>query len=107
MINKALDLGFSDPPETYSTSPHLFSDLGIPEGTKGVLPRSERTRAGLDAEELEDLGEPGGRGGPRGRGGRGGRDASRSAERRPRRVRRAAVAVRVVAPRRTRPRSSP
>ncbi|OBQ51027.1 DEAD/DEAH box helicase [Streptomyces sp. H-KF8] len=71
LINKALDLGFGDPPETYSTSPHLFTDLGIPEGTKGVLPRSERTRAGLDAEELEDLGEPGGRGGPRGRGGRG------------------------------------
>jgi superfamily II DNA/RNA helicase len=80
LINKALDLGFGDPVETYSTSPHLFSDLGIPEGTKGVLPRSERTRAGLDAEELEDLGEPGGRG-PRGRGGRGGRDDSRSAER--------------------------
>ncbi|MFI0141430.1 DEAD/DEAH box helicase [Streptomyces luteogriseus] len=83
LINKALDLGFSDPPETYSTSPHFYSDLGIPEGTKGVLPRSERTRAGLDAEELEDLGEPGGRG-PRGRGGRGGRadrDESRSADR--------------------------
>ncbi|MEU5512694.1 DEAD/DEAH box helicase [Streptomyces fungicidicus] len=80
LINKALDLGFGNPPETYSTSPHLFSDLGIPEGTKGVLPRSERTRAGLDAEELEDLGEPGGRG-PRGRGGRGGRDGSRTAER--------------------------
>ncbi|WP_309096968.1 DEAD/DEAH box helicase, partial [Streptomyces sp.] len=84
LINKALDLGFNDPPETYSTSPHLFSDLGIPEGTKGVLPRSERTRAGLDAEELEDLGETGGRG-PRGRGGRGGRgddrDESRSADR--------------------------
>ncbi|WP_309061337.1 DEAD/DEAH box helicase [Streptomyces sp.] len=79
LINKALDLGFGDPPETYSTSPHLFSDLGIPEGTKGVLPRSERTRAGLDAEELEDLGEPGGRG-PRGRGGRSGRSDSRSAE---------------------------
>ncbi|MFJ3136923.1 DEAD/DEAH box helicase [Streptomyces sp. NPDC086843] len=74
LINKALDLGFSDPPETYSTSPHLFTDLGIPEGTKGVLPRSERTRAGLDAEELEDLGEPGGRA-PRGRGGRDGRDS--------------------------------
>ncbi|MER7740053.1 DEAD/DEAH box helicase [Streptomyces sp. NPDC096538] len=86
LINKALDLGFSDPPETYSTSPHLFTDLGIPEGTKGVLPRSERTRAGLDAEELEDLGEPGGRA-PRGRGGRDGRDGrdgrhgSRSEER--------------------------
>ncbi|MFF7890825.1 DEAD/DEAH box helicase, partial [Streptomyces sp. NPDC007907] len=83
LINKALELDFNDPPETYSTSPHLFTDLGIPEGTKGILPRSERTRAGLEAEELEDLGEPGGRG-PRGRGGRGGRgdrDESRSADR--------------------------
>ncbi|MGW4196794.1 DEAD/DEAH box helicase [Streptomyces sp. NPDC005004] len=73
LINKALQLDFNDPVETYSTSPHLFSDLGIPEGTKGTLPRSERTRAGLDAEVLEDLGEPGGRA-PRGRGGRGDRD---------------------------------
>ncbi|CAL9526792.1 DEAD/DEAH box helicase [Streptomyces sp. enrichment culture] len=66
LINKALELDFHDPVETYSTSPHLFADLDIPEGTKGVLPRAERTRAGLDAEELEDLGEPGGRK-PRGR----------------------------------------
>ncbi|MEU1595025.1 DEAD/DEAH box helicase [Streptomyces sp. NPDC005708] len=66
LINKALELNFNDPVETYSTSPHLFAELGIPEGTKGVLPRSERTRAGLAAEELEDLGETGGRG-PRGR----------------------------------------
>ncbi|MFJ6116430.1 DEAD/DEAH box helicase [Streptomyces sp. NPDC092129] len=62
LINKALELDFNDPVETYSTSPHLFAVLGIPEGTKGVLPRSERTRAGLAAEELEDLGETGGRG---------------------------------------------
>ncbi|MDN3271773.1 DEAD/DEAH box helicase [Streptomyces sp. MA15] len=83
LINKALDLGLGDPAETYSTSPHLYTDLGIPEGTKGVLPRSERTRAGLEAEEIEDLGEVGGRG-PRGRGGRDGRDGrrgSRSEER--------------------------
>ncbi|WP_247614923.1 DEAD/DEAH box helicase [Streptomyces tagetis] len=80
LINKALVLDFNDPPETYSTSPHLYADLGIPEGTKGVLPRSERTRAGLAAEELEDLGEPGGRGGRGGRGPRG-RDESRSADR--------------------------
>ncbi|MBG0852664.1 DEAD/DEAH box helicase [Streptomyces spinoverrucosus] len=80
LINKALELDFNDPPETYSTSPHLFEELSIPAGTKGILPRAERTRAGLDAEELEDLGEPGGRGG-RGRGGRGGRDESRSADR--------------------------
>ncbi|MGW6648200.1 DEAD/DEAH box helicase [Streptomyces iakyrus] len=85
LINKALDLGFSDPPETYSTSPHLFEELSIPAGTKGVLPRAERTRAGLGAEEMEDLGETGGRGprGRGGRGGRGGRDESRSADREP------------------------
>ncbi|WP_028801990.1 DEAD/DEAH box helicase [Streptomyces sp. 142MFCol3.1] len=69
LINKALELSFNDPPETYSTSPHLFEELSIPAGTKGVLPRSERTRAGLAAEEVEDLGETGGRG-ARGRGGR-------------------------------------
>ncbi|MFE0581812.1 DEAD/DEAH box helicase [Streptomyces sp. NPDC058866] len=63
LINKALGLDFHDPVETYSTSPHLFEQLNIPAGTKGVLPRTERTRAGLKAEELEDLGETGGRGG--------------------------------------------
>ncbi|GAA2401107.1 hypothetical protein GCM10010420_29960 [Streptomyces glaucosporus] len=62
LINKALDLDFNDPVETYSTSPHLYEALGIPEGTKGILPRAERTRAGLAAEEVEDLGETGGRG---------------------------------------------
>nr|WP_251022267.1 DEAD/DEAH box helicase [Streptomyces sp. ISL-10] len=62
LINKALDLKFPDPAETYSTSAHLFEELNIPAGTKGVLPRADRTRAGLAAEELEDLGETGGRG---------------------------------------------
>ncbi|MFE7626474.1 DEAD/DEAH box helicase [Streptomyces sp. NPDC057509] len=62
LINKALDLKFPDPVETYSTSPHLYEELDIPAGTKGVLPRAERTRAGLRAEEIEDLGETGGRG---------------------------------------------
>ncbi|MFE4614201.1 DEAD/DEAH box helicase [Streptomyces niveus] len=62
LINKALDLGFPDPPETYSTSPHLFEELNIPAGTKGILPRTDRTRAGLSAEQVEDLGETGGRG---------------------------------------------
>ncbi|MFP3992538.1 DEAD/DEAH box helicase, partial [Streptomyces sp. E11-3] len=81
LINKALELDFSDPVETYSTSPHLYEELGIPEGTKGVLPRAERTRAGLRAEEVEDLGETGGRGG-RGRGPR--REAE---EERPKRTR--------------------
>ncbi|SEN52256.1 Superfamily II DNA and RNA helicase [Actinacidiphila rubida] len=83
LINKALDLPFNDPEETYSTSPHLYELLGIPEGTKGILPRAERTRAGLDAEEVEDLGETGARG-PRGR--RGGRGPA-EAEERPARTR--------------------
>ena len=78
LINKAHDLGKADPVETYSTSPHLYTDLGIPEGTTGRLPRSKRTRAGLDAEVLEDLGETGG-GRPRrrSRSARRGRDGGR------------------------------
>ncbi|HVQ18991.1 MAG TPA: DEAD/DEAH box helicase, partial [Actinomycetes bacterium] len=59
LINKTLGLTFDDPVETYSTSPHLFADLAIPEGTKGSLPKSQRTLAGLGAEVLEDLGETG------------------------------------------------
>ena len=62
LINKALDLPFTDPEETYSTSAHLYEVLSIPKGTTGILPRAERTRAGLGAEEVEDLGETGGRG---------------------------------------------
>jgi len=37
VINKALDLPFDEPQETYSTSEHLFHDLGIAPGTKGRL----------------------------------------------------------------------
>ncbi|UGQ14408.1 DEAD/DEAH box helicase [Yinghuangia sp. ASG 101] len=69
LINKALDLAFPEPPETYSTSSHLYDDLGIPESATGVLPRADRTRAGLGAEAVEDLGETG-KGG-RGRSGTG------------------------------------
>jgi superfamily II DNA/RNA helicase len=85
LIDKALDLGIPEPQETYSSSPHLFDDLDIPEGTKGTLPRAARTRAGLDAETVEDLGETGhrqkspraGRGGPKARGDRDGDSAGR------------------------------
>jgi hypothetical protein len=37
MINKALDLPFDEPQETYSTSPHLYHDLGIPADAKGRI----------------------------------------------------------------------
>ncbi|TYP89921.1 superfamily II DNA/RNA helicase [Blastococcus xanthinilyticus] len=80
LINKALGLGFDDPPETYSTSPWVYSDLDVPEGAKGRLPRSQRTREGLEAETLEDLGETGKRNRPAGRGDSGGRDSRGPAE---------------------------
>jgi len=63
LINKALDLGIPEPQETYSSSEHLFADLDIPTTATGTLPRSARTRAGLDAEVVEDLGETGKHGG--------------------------------------------
>ncbi|WP_307846712.1 DEAD/DEAH box helicase [Actinospica durhamensis] len=62
LINKALGLDYAEPVELYSTSPQLFADLSIPASAKGALPKQDRVRAGLDAEELEDLGGPGRRG---------------------------------------------
>ena len=38
-IDSALGLGIPEPVETYSRSPHLFSDLDIPEGVTGTLRR--------------------------------------------------------------------
>lgn len=55
LINKALGFGNAEPVETYHTSPHLLTDLDIPEGVSGRLPRSQRTRAGLEAEVIEDV----------------------------------------------------
>ena len=40
LINRALDFGQPEPVETYSTSPHLFEDLNIPEGTKGRITKA-------------------------------------------------------------------
>jgi superfamily II DNA/RNA helicase len=51
MINKALDLPFDEPQETYSTSPHLFHDLGIPTGTKGrIVPEKPVVRDDANRE---------------------------------------------------------
>lgn len=43
-IDSALGLGIPDPVETYSRSPHLYTDLGIPEGANGLIrkPKPER-----------------------------------------------------------------
>jgi superfamily II DNA/RNA helicase len=58
-INEALHLDFADPLETYSTSDHLYDALRIPRTAGSVLPRAQRDRAGLEAEDLEDIGETG------------------------------------------------
>jgi hypothetical protein len=59
LINDALALGLAEPAETYSTSEHLYAELAIPPDATGTLPREQRDRAGLAAEDAEDLGETG------------------------------------------------
>ncbi|WP_172120236.1 DEAD/DEAH box helicase [Actinomyces faecalis] len=88
LIAKALGLPVEEPVETYHTSDHLFSDLDVPEGVTGTLPKDQRTLAGLAAEEIEDLGETGRRAHEGGRGsrsggrsGRGSRSGSRGSSR--------------------------
>ena len=65
LINKALDFGVPEPVETYSSSPHLFTELKIPEGTKGRIkatPVKERApRSGSRSESGEGSGEGGSR----------------------------------------------
>lgn len=65
MINKALDLPFDAPPETYSTSEHLFHDQGIPAGTKGrvVDPAPVEKKERAPREGGRDRRRSGGQGG--------------------------------------------
>jgi superfamily II DNA/RNA helicase len=67
LIDKSLQLDRPDPPETYHTSPWLFTDLDITTEVGGTLPSAERTRVGLSAEVLEDVEGKGGRPRKRGR----------------------------------------
>jgi superfamily II DNA/RNA helicase len=59
LISDDLGLGIDEPVETYSTSDHLYSDLDIPTSATGRLPRSKRTRPGLDAEYIDTEGDNG------------------------------------------------
>ena len=43
MINDTLGLPFEQPEETYSTSPHLYHDLGIDPAAKGTIGPADRT----------------------------------------------------------------
>ena len=56
LINKALGLNVPEPVETYSSSPHFFTDLDIPKGTKGRLPRAKKATGaeGEGSERAED-----------------------------------------------------
>ena len=79
LINRALEMGIPEPVETYSSSPHLYTDLDIPEGTKGRLPGAPPARAREAAPS--SAGRDGGRGRDSGRSGggdRGGRPAQSS-----------------------------
>ncbi|MEU5906583.1 DEAD/DEAH box helicase [Micromonospora sp. NPDC047527] len=86
IIDKTLGLDMPEPPETYHTSPHLYTDLHISTEVSGTLPTAERTRAGLSAEIEEDLGgttrsrrgDSGGRGSRRGESRGEGRSEGRS-----------------------------
>ncbi len=55
LISDTLGLDKPEPVETYSTSEHLQTDLGIGADANGRLPLGQRTRAGLSAEPMEKL----------------------------------------------------
>jgi superfamily II DNA/RNA helicase len=58
IINKALDLPFDDPAETYSNSEHFFHDQGIPPGTKGrLVPEKPREEKKSDDKPRGERGE--------------------------------------------------
>src|SRR3954465_12451675 len=69
IIDKTQGLNMPQPPETYHTSPALYSDLDIPTDVSGTLPTPDRNRVGRAAGVGEGLGG-GGRRRERGRSGR-------------------------------------
>ena len=80
-INEALEIGVPEPIETYSSSPHLFTDLDIPAGTKGrikatsITPEMAKAKRDSDRERRE--------GGPRGGQSRGGQSRGGAEHKRP------------------------
>ena len=68
LINRALDFGVPEPIETYSSSPHLYEDLGIPMEAKGRLKSAGPARmrpsalsSGRDGDRARSGGRSGGR----------------------------------------------
>ncbi|ANY26188.1 DEAD/DEAH box helicase [Gordonia terrae] len=58
LIDKALNLGIPDPPETYSTSEHLRSDLSIPESKTGRVAAPKPPRDPDETRETRADREP-------------------------------------------------
>ena len=54
VINNTLGLPFDEPEETYSTSAHLFHDLGIDPAAKGRLTPPKPPRAREDGEDRKE-----------------------------------------------------
>ena len=86
LINRELDLPFPEPLETYSTSEHLYHDLGIPTNATGRLvpaapmpPREPRERPGGRSDSRSDNRSDGGR--SESRSGSGGERPRRSRQR--------------------------
>jgi len=80
-INQMLELGIEEPVETYSSSKHLFEDLGIPAGTKGRIKASswpDGVRPRDDAPARSGSGTRNGGGSRDGGRSGGSRDGSRS-----------------------------
>ncbi|MDY0890519.1 DEAD/DEAH box helicase [Frigoribacterium sp. CFBP9030] len=76
LINRALDMGQPEPVETYSSSPHLFTDLDIPAGTKGRLRSAPKAAVEGGASAPRER-NPGSRGRSRGRDDDAGRSSGR------------------------------
>ena len=77
-IDKALGLEKPEPAETYSTSPHLYSDLGIPESAGGrVGPPPADVDSDSGRRGGSEKGRRGGRGGRGPKSGNGGNDGGR------------------------------
>ena len=62
-IDKALELNTPDPIETYSSSPHLFTDLDIPAGTKGRIAATKRPSDWKPGDHEKPKGQRGGNSG--------------------------------------------
>jgi len=57
LIDKALGLGVAEPVETYSSSPHLYEDLGIPTDAKGSIRKARAERPAKESRDASAAGE--------------------------------------------------